>query len=147
MDFWTYGLRKTWLDKCLKSPISEVPFHNSHGKRTETLLKSERDQLSHIYWSLWMQFSCEKPVLVMCKIFELFLNTLTAEDKYSLLKRDNLLTHAQMQISQKQKTFSQFFLTSLKLRFNFEHLKKKDDLHSWCVFELTDSEKPGVIIF
>ena len=72
-----------------------------------------------------MQFSCEKPVLVMCKIFELFLNTLTAEDKYSLLERDNLLTHAQMQISQKQKTFSEFFLTSLKLRFNFEHLKKK----------------------
>ena len=25
MDFCTYGLRKTWLDKCLKSPISEYP--------------------------------------------------------------------------------------------------------------------------
>ena len=26
MDFWTYGLRKTWLDKCLKSPVSEDPL-------------------------------------------------------------------------------------------------------------------------
>ena len=25
MYFWTYGLRKTWLDKCLKSPVSEDP--------------------------------------------------------------------------------------------------------------------------
>ena len=25
MYFSTYGLRKTWLDKCLKSPVSEDP--------------------------------------------------------------------------------------------------------------------------
>ena len=25
MDFWTYGLRKTLLDECLKSPVSEDP--------------------------------------------------------------------------------------------------------------------------
>ena len=25
MYFWTYELRKTWLDKCLKSPVSEDP--------------------------------------------------------------------------------------------------------------------------
>ena len=25
MHFWTYGLRKTWLLKCLKSPVSEDP--------------------------------------------------------------------------------------------------------------------------
>ena len=23
MYFWTYGLQKTWLDKCLKSPLSD----------------------------------------------------------------------------------------------------------------------------
>ena len=26
MDFWTYGLRKTWLVECLKSPVSEDPL-------------------------------------------------------------------------------------------------------------------------
>ena len=44
------------------------------------------------------------------KIFGLFLNTLTADDKFSLLNRDNLLQHFQMQLSQKQKIFSEFFL-------------------------------------
>ena len=29
MYFLTYGLRKTWLDKCLKSPVSEVPSSNN----------------------------------------------------------------------------------------------------------------------
>ena len=26
MYFRTYGVRKTWLDKCLKSPVSEDPL-------------------------------------------------------------------------------------------------------------------------
>ena len=26
MYFWAYGLPKTWLDKCLKSPVSEDPL-------------------------------------------------------------------------------------------------------------------------
>ena len=25
MYVWTYGLRKTWLDQCVKSPLSEDP--------------------------------------------------------------------------------------------------------------------------
>ena len=25
MYFWNYGIRKTWLDNCLKSPVSEDP--------------------------------------------------------------------------------------------------------------------------
>ena len=25
MYFWTYGFQKTWLDKCLKSPVWEDP--------------------------------------------------------------------------------------------------------------------------
>ena len=28
MDFWTDGLPKTWLDKCLNSPVSEDPSRN-----------------------------------------------------------------------------------------------------------------------
>ena len=72
----------------------------------------------------------EKSLLLIYKIFGLFLNTLTANDKYSLLNRDKLLQYLQMQLSQKQKTFSQFFLAFPKRRFNFEHFQKKDDLYS-----------------
>ena len=64
----------------------------------------------------------EKVSLSVRKVLGLFVITLTADDKYSVLNRDNLLQLLQMQLSQKQKTFSQifFFLSFLKSRFNFE---------------------------
>ena len=37
-------------------------------------------------------------------------NTFTADDKYSLLKRDNLTQPIQMQLSQKEKIFINFFV-------------------------------------
>ena len=37
-------------------------------------------------------------------------NTLTADDKYSLLNRGNLMQHIQMQLSHKQKHFSKLFI-------------------------------------
>ena len=62
---------------------------------------------------------------MICKIFGLFPNTLTAEDKYSLLNRDNLLQDLQMQLSQKQKHFLNFFFSFSKFKFNFEQFQKK----------------------
>ena len=55
------------------------------------------------------------------KILGLFVNTLTADDKYSLVNRDNLMQHIQMQLSQKEKKFSEFFSVFLKSRLNFEN--------------------------
>ena len=50
---------------------------------------------------------------------------MTAKDKYSLLNRDPLRQSFQMQLSQKQKTFSRFFSVFLKSRLNFQHFQKK----------------------
>ena len=80
-------------------------------------------------------------MLVLCKILRLFVNTLTADDKYSLLNTDNLTQSIQTLLSQKQKTFSQFFSSFLKSTLNFEHFQKKDDPHSRCISEITVSEK------
>ena len=82
---------------------------------------------------------------MICKILGLFVNSLSADDKYSLLNRDNLLQHIQMHLSQKPKIFAQFLFTFSKFRFNFENFQKKDDPHSWCIFELMESEKLGYI--
>ena len=60
----------------------------------------------------------------------MFVNTLTADDKYSLLNRDNLRQPICTPLSQKQKTFSQFFLAFSKSTLNFGHVRKKDDPHS-----------------
>ena len=60
----------------------------------------------------------------------MFVNTLTADDQYSLLNRDNLTQPIRTQLFEKQKPFSQFFLVFLKSTLNFEHLQTKGDLHS-----------------
>ena len=66
----------------------------------------------------------------MCKILGLFFNTLTADDHYSLLNRDNLLQQLQKQYFQKQNTVSEFLTALSKSKFNFEHFQKIDDPHS-----------------
>ena len=55
----------------------------------------------------------------------MFVNTLTVDDKHYLLNRDNLTQPIQMQLSKKEKTFSQFFFAYLKSILNYKHLPKK----------------------
>ena len=67
-------------------------------------------------------------MLVLCKILRLFVNTLSEDDRYCLLYKDNLLQPIQILLSQKQKTFSQFFSSFLKSTLNSEHFQKKINL-------------------
>ena len=62
---------------------------------------------------------------VLWKILRAFVNTLSEDDKYSLLDGDNLTQPIQILLSQKQKTFSEFFSSFLKSTLNFEHFQKK----------------------
>ena len=55
----------------------------------------------------------------------MFINTLTPDPKYSLLKRDNLRQPIQIQLLQKQKIFSQIVAAFLKASLNFELFEKK----------------------
>ena len=68
---------------------------------------------------------------------------MAADDKYSLLNRDNLTQPIRTPLSQKQKAFSEFFLPFSKSTLNFEHFQKKDDPHSWFISEFTHSGKRG----
>ena len=80
-------------------------------------------------------------MLVLFKILGLFVNTLTDDEKYSLLYRDNLTQQIQILLSQKRKTFSEFFAAFLKYTLNFAHFQKKDDPHSRCSSQITVSQK------
>ena len=117
-------------------------FPKQHGYWAQTLLKFAWQHLYHIYWSFWRQFTCRKSLLVTCKISRLFPNTLSADGKYSLLNRDNLTQPIQIQLSRKQKSFSDFFSTFLKSSLNFEHFLKKGDPHCRFISEITDPGKP-----
>ena len=80
-------------------------------------------------------------MLVLFKISGLFVNTLTDDDKYSLLYRDNLTQEIRILLSQKPKTFSKLSSEILKPTLNLEHFQKKVDPHSRCSSQITVFKK------
>ena len=78
---------------------------------------------------------------MLCKFLRLFVKTLTDDDKYCLLYRDNLTQPFQILLSQKQKTFSELISAFLKSTLNFADFQKKFDPHSRSIFQITISEK------
>ena len=102
-----------------------------HGKRTALLS----------YLLVTCNEMCSKKFLLLTwQILGLLVNTLAADEKYPLLKRDNLTIPIQTQLSQKQKTFSQFFAAFLKFRLNFEYFETKYAPLTSCVSQITASE-------
>ena len=59
------------------------------------------------------------------KIVRLFVDSLKADEKHYLLTRDNLTQPIQIELSQKQKTFFEFFFDLLTSILNFKHLPKR----------------------
>ena len=80
-------------------------------------------------------------MLVLCKFLTLLVKTLTDDEKFSLLYRENLMQPIQILLSEKPKIFSEFFCAFLKSTLNFEHFQKKDDPHSRCLSQVTVSKK------
>ena len=77
------------------------------------------------------------------KVLRLFVNTLTADGKYSFLKRKTSTHSIQILLSPKEKSFSKFFAKRLKSSLNFENFQKKDDPHRRYISEITAFEKRG----
>ena len=111
-----------------------------YGKRAQTMLKSASQHLRHMHSSMATKECSKNSVLFTCKILGLSVNTLAVDEKYLYLYRDNLTTPIQMQLSGKKIIFTQFFAAFLKFRLSFEHFEQKDDHHSFCISEITDSE-------
>ena len=80
-------------------------------------------------------------MLVICKFLRLLVKTLTDDEKYSLLHRENLTQPIHILLSQKQNTFSQFFSEFLKSILNFEHFQTKDHPHCRITSQITVAEK------
>ena len=89
--------------------------------------------------------SWKKLPAVWCEILRLFINALTADDKYSDSNMQNLPKQFQMPASQKQKIFSRFFIEFLKCARNLEHFQKKDEYPSLIISEIIDAERRGYL--
>ena len=79
------------------------------------------------------------------EIVRLFVNALTADDKYSSINMNNLPQQFQTPLSHKQKTFSGFFIAFLKFAWNLEHFQEKDEYPSLIISEIIDAERRGYL--
>ena len=75
----------------------------------------------------------------------MFLNTLTAEYKYSRRNMQTLTQQVQTPFSLKKKTFSEFFIAFLKSTWNGEDFQKKGDSSSLSISEIIDSKRGGYL--
>ena len=80
---------KDMVREMSKNPGFRTPFDSQHAKGSKRLLKIARKHFYHNFSWLWE----EKRKISLLEIFEilgLFVNTLTADDEYSLCKSENL---------------------------------------------------------
>ena len=80
-------------------------------------------------------------LVVILEILGLFVNTFADDEVYLPQNRENVLQQIQMQLSQKPKIFSQFFIAFLKSTSNSVYFEKKNESQSLCVSEITDSKR------
>ena len=117
-------LQKAWLDKCLKRLVSENPLRVNMLRRTKHCEKLHKSTFI-IFFNHSERLTCKISLLVICQFLGLSVKTLTFEDKYSLLYKENLLQPFQIQLSNEKENFLIFFAAFLKLMPNFEHFARK----------------------
>ena len=79
--------------------------------------------------------------LVWYDILGLFVNTLTADNKYSRCNVHNFAQQVQTPLSQKLKTFCGFFIRFPKCAWNLEHFEKRYEYSSLIISEIMDCER------
>ena len=89
--------------------------------------------------------SWKKSALVRSQILGLFVNTLTAEYKYSRRNMQTFAQQVQTPLSLKQKIFSTFFIAFLESTWNGEHFQKKGEFSSLSISEIIDSKRGGYL--
>ena len=67
---------------------------------------------------------------MLSEILGVFLETLTSDGKYPFQSCEILQLPMQMQLFEKEKPFSQFFVRFHDFTSDFKHFEKKDDCYS-----------------
>ena len=75
----------------------------------------------------------------------MFVNTLTADDKYSRSNMQNLPQQFQTPLCQKGKTFYGFSIVFMKCASKGEHFLKEDKYRSLTTSEILESERGGFL--
>ena len=91
------------------------------------------------------KLSWKKWTSVWYEVLRLFVNALTADEKYSGSNMQNFPQQFETPLSQKQKIFSGFFIAFLKYAWNLEHFQKKDEYPSLIISEIIDAKRRGYL--
>ena len=78
----------------------------------------------------------QKSLLDLSKFFTPFLNTVTADDRYSLISKNKWMQTIQMHLSQKPKIFSELYGAFFESVLNFEHFQTKMNLIAYVFTKL-----------
>ena len=127
-----------------KKSCFRTPFANERVNGFQILRKSARHYYP-LFSSIRGKLSWKKSPSVWYEILRLFVNGLTADDKYIGRNMQNLPQQFQTPLSQKQKTFSDFFIAFLKCAWNLEHFQKKYEYPSLIISAIIDAETPGYL--
>ena len=103
---------------------------SQHVKASQILAKSSWERFYHVFSSFSGKLIWKTFALAVGEIWGVFVNTLTADGMYSFPDSENLPLPIQMQLSEKRKTFSPFFVPFLESTSNFKQFETKDDCHS-----------------
>ena len=120
-----------------------TPLANERDNGFQTLLISARHHYYPFFSSIRGKWSCKKSPSVWYEILRLFVNALTADDKYSGSNMQNLPQQLQTPLSQKQNAFSGFFIAFVKCAWSLEHSQKKDKYLSLIISEIIDAKRRG----
>ena len=70
---------------------------------------------------------------------------MNVDDQYSRRNMLNFMQQFEPPLSQRQKTFSGWFLAFLKCPLNLENFEKKDEYSSLVISKVIDSERGGYL--
>ena len=115
-------------------------FGRQYVNRSQTLLRSARNQIRTTLPLISYRGSRERLVVVRSDFSGEFVNTFTADYKYSRWNRDNLWQQVPRQISQKVNAFSGFFIAFVKSTLNLEYFEKKDQSQRLSITEIINCE-------
>ena len=124
-----------------KSSCNGTLFGNQHIYEIQTFLKLERHHYYPVFPWIGDIVSFKKSELVWSDILRQFVNTLTADNKYSNGNMQNFAKHIQTQLCLKQKTFSGFFIAFLKCAWNLKQFETKDVYPSSIIYQIIDAER------
>ena len=130
----------TWMRE---SSCFRIPFHSQSVKVSQTLLNPERQGFHPNLPLIWNKLIWKTSGLVRSKILELFFNRLTAYHIFSRQIWWKLPQQAQTQLSSKPKSFSEIVTKFTKSTENIVHFGRKDQLHSFILSAVVDSELCG----